>query len=349
MKRLFAILIILSAILFSLSSCIKSQTKQKFTAYYFDWFDTATSIVGYENTKEDFEAVVCKIEALFDKYHKLYNIYLKYDGINNLATVNSCGAVNEIEVDSEILDLIDFSVSLYEKTDGKFNIAMGSVLSVWHRYRTEGLEKPESAALPKYEELKNASKHTDINNIITDRDNNTVFLKDPSLFLDVGAVAKGYACEKVAKYLEEQGHTGYLINAGGNIRTVGEKPDGKWNIGIENPDRSDEANPYIANLSFSGKALVTSGNYQRYYTVNGKNYHHIIDPDTLMPSEKYSSVSVLCNDAGVGDVLSTALFNMDLEKGQALINSLSDTEALWVLPNGDVKMTDGFRNYTDDK
>ena len=347
MRKIILFVLIMSA-LTSLFACESKPEKQKFNAYYFDWFDTATIITGYEENKEDFDKVMAEVEKIFDKYHKLYNIYLKYDGINNLATVNTKngGVHNPVRVDAEIIELIDFSREMNRITDGKFNIAMGSVLSIWHYHREVGLDNPSEASLPDMDKLLEASKHINMSDISVDEKESTVYLADPEMSLDVGAVAKGYACEMAAKRLEEIGAYGYIINAGGNIRAVGQKPDGSdWAVGIENPDSTNEETPYITQLKFKDKALVTSGSYQRFYTVEGKNYHHIIDPDTLMPSEKYLSVSILCNDSGMGDALSTALFNMDFEDGKRLVESLSDVEALWVLPDGKICRSTGFHKY----
>jgi len=151
--------------------------------------------------------------------------------------------------------------------------------------------------------------------------------------------------EMVARSLEERGITGYVLNVGGNVRTVGTKDGGEmWTAGIRNPEESEEI-PYVAYLSLAGESLVTSGSYQRYYTVDGKNYHHIIDAETLMPAEGYLSVSVVCADSADGDALSTALFCMTVEEGRALVRSMEGVEALWILPDGTQLQSDGFSQY----
>ena len=148
--------------------------------------------------------------------------------------------------------------------------------------------------------------------------------------------------EMAARSLEKKGITGFVLNVGGNVRTVGPKADGeKWVAGIENPE-DDEDKPYLAYLALAGQSLVTSGSYQRYYIVNGKRYHHIIDPDTLMPSEGFISVSILTKSSADGDALSTALFCMSYEDGLALIESMPNTEAMWVLSDGQEKTSSGF-------
>ena len=326
----------------TLSSC-SMQKKEKFKAYYFDYFDTATTIVGYEKNQADFDAVCEDIRAQLDFYHKQYTIYNSYEGINNICALNKIenGAHKELVVDKSIIELLLFCKEMYTRTDGKLNIAMGSVLKIWHNYRNIGMNDPANAELPPFENLQEASKHTDIEKVIINKVKNTVFISDPNVTLDVGAVAKGYAVEKVAQYLVEKGITGYILNVGGNVRAIGDANGEPWQAGIENPDTSsDEA--YIEILNLVDKSLVTSGNYQRFYVVDGKNYHHIIDPDTLMPCEKFMSVSVITTDSGYADALSTTLFLMDYEDGLQLIESTEDTEAMWVLQDGTRKYSSGF-------
>lgn len=320
---------------------------EKYSTYSFDYFDTVTSITGYAKSQEKFDEVAGSILTELSEYHKLFTIYHRYDGLENLCTVNEVvdGAHRTVTVDRRIIDMLLYAKEMYEKTDGTVNVAMGSVLSVWHDYRTEGTDEPWAAKLPTMELLAEAAKHTDINALIIDEKACTVTLTDPDMRLDVGAVAKGYAVEMVARSLEKQSISGYVINVGGNVRTVGTKGDGApWTVGIENPEEDSEE-PYLAYLELSGEALVTSGSYQRYYVVDGKRYHHIIDPETLFPSEGYVSVSVVGKSSADGDVLSTALFCMDFEKGLALVESMDGVEAMWVLTDGTKKESSGFANY----
>ena len=192
------------------------------------------------------------------------------------------------------------------------------------------------------ERLLEAAEHVDIDKLVIDEENSTVYISDPQMTLDVGAVAKGYAVEMVAQSMEARGLSGYVLNVGGNVRAVGAKPDGSgWTAGIESPTGED----YLAYLSLTDETLVTSGSYQRYYLVNGKRYHHIIDRNTLMPSEGYLSVSVLTSHSGRADALSTALFCMTPEEGMALVESLPDTEAHWVLSDGTRRTSSGWENY----
>ncbi len=313
----------------------------KFTDYSFEYFDTATSIIGYEREESVFKANCERIKAKLSDYHKLYTIYNRYDEVNNLYSINT--SHKPLEVDGKITEMLEFSKEMYDLTDGMVNVAMGSVLSIWHNYRTEGLENPLMARLPEMKELKSASEHIAIENLQIE--GNTVLLTDPKTLLDVGAIAKGYATEQTALWMLEEGMEGYLLNVGGNIRTVGKRPDGeKWQIGLENPDKESEQ-AYTEYLELENMSLVTSGSYQRFYTVEGKNYHHIVDPETLMPANKYKMVSVINPSSAVADALSTALFCMDLDKGKRLVESLDNTSALWITTEGEKHYSENFKNY----
>ena len=331
-----------------LSSCEKkgSDGREKFTEYSLDFFDTATSITGYTDTREEFDRICEELFELLGDYHRLFTIYHRYDGMENLCTVNELkdGEHRVVTVDGRIIDMLLYAREMYELTDGRVNVAMGSVLSIWHDYRTKGMDKPWEAELPPMDKLEAAALHTNIEDMIIDEENSTVWLRDPQMKLDVGAIAKGYAVEMAARYLEEQGIDGFVINVGGNVRTVGTKPSGEaWVAGIEDPDESAE--DYLVYLKLSGESVVTSGSYQRYYVVGYKSYHHIIDPETLMPATGYLSVSVVCKDSGQGDGLSTALFCMSYEDGLALVESLRGVEALWVLPDGAQRTSSGFASF----
>ena len=345
MKRLSLFLLSL-CIFFSplFHSC--SSGMKKYTAYSFDVFDTVTTVIGYANSKTEFDRISETIFRELEEYHRLFTIYEKDDVFSNLHTINSLidGEHPAVSVDARIIDMLLYAKEMYDLTEGKVNIAMGSVLSIWHTYREEGLQSPEHAKLPSPQDLKDAAEHCRIEDVMIDEKNGIVQLADPGMTLDVGAIAKGYAVEMIAGELEKNGVSGYIINVGGNVRTIGSKPDGQaWMVGIENPQNTEK--DYIAHCKLAGNSLVTSGSYQRYYTVDGKNYCHIINPDTLMPAEYFSAVSIIIDHSGMADALSTALFNMTYEEGLALINSIEGAEAIWVYPDGTLKYSDNFEQF----
>ncbi len=328
----FALCVILVASALCLASCgdVQGDPQPKNRIYY-DYFDTVSVIYDYTGSKnEDFDALCADIEAELDVCHRLFDIYYEYEGINNLKTLNEAAGNGPIKMDERIIELLERSVELYELTEGNVNVMMGAVLSIWHEHRTEGESIPDMA------DLVAANAHTSIENLVIDRENMTVEITDPEASVDVGAIAKGYASERIYNLIASRGLSGYAINLGGNLRVVGTKPNGEgWVSGIQNPDKNAE-DPYVDRITISDSALVTSGVYERFYVVGGVQYHHIINKDTLMPERNYLSVTVHTESGTVADALSTALFNMSIDEGRGVIEKIPDTEVIYVLASGEV-------------
>ena len=326
----------------------KNTQPEQYRKYYIDAFDTVTQIIGYGDSEEEFTKQAELLNQELIRYNNLYNIYSISEGINNLRTINVNAGKEPVKVDQEIIDLLKFSIDLYKKTNGEINIAMGSVLKIWHNYRTDGIDDPSIAALPPMDSLQKAAQHCDINKIIIDEEASTVFLADSEMSLDVGSIGKGYAVQRVAEYAKELGYYNLVINCGGNVITIGPKAEEKdWIFGIQNPDL-EAKDDTIQRVAITDKCLVTSGDYQRYYVVDGVEYCHIIDPDTLMPPRYFSAVSIICDDSGLADALSTALFNMPYEDGLKLISSIDGAEAIWVYEDGAIKYSEHFEDYVVD-
>lgn len=357
-RRLFAALACLALCLSLLAGCSRqpqtavSDNAQRFTAYYFDVFDTMTQVIAYCDSQAEFDRQVEALHEDLVTYHRLYDIYNDYEGVNNIKTINDNAGVAPVKVDQRIIDMLEMAVELYSTTNGKLNIAMGSVLAIWHDYREAAEADPsdEDNRLPTQEELEAAAQHCDINDLIIDREAGTVYLADPEMRLDVGSVGKGYAVEQVCRAAKERGLVSLSLSVGGNLRSVGSKPKGQpWESGIVSPwDDSliyNNASSLLAVVESNDQAVVTSGDYQRYYTVDGVRYHHIIDPDTLWPADYFTAVTILCPDSGLADCLSTGVFCMPLEEGMALIESLEGVEALWCTKDGQIIKSSGFEQY----
>ena len=345
MKKLLCVLLSL-IIMLVCCSCSVSSKKERFSSSFLDLFDTASTVIAYDSNQEDFNTHLEAFHQKLEEYDKLYDIYSAYDDVVNLNTLNNIAKDKPVAVDSKIIDLLEYGKYVYNLSGGKTNICFGAVLSIWHDYRQNGINNPDEASLPDMKALQEASKHTDINSLIIDKENNTVYFEDPELKLDVGAVAKGYAVQMVCKWAEENLWTSGAISIGGNVYTFGYKnDDGKslWNIEIESPNLDYMEN--VAQVQITGLSVVTSGDYQRYYMVNGKKYCHIINPDTLMPSEYVASVSVICNDSALGDALSTTLFNMSIENGKKLVEETDGVEASWVDKEYNKTFSSGFDKY----
>lgn len=339
-NRLIRILCVLLSALITITapSCAPSRKKHQET--YFTFFDTVTTVSFYSDGNAD--AFFDTVRNLLEQYHRLLDIYNSYEGTVNLKTLND-NAGKAVTVSAELLDFISFGKEAYRLTGGYTNIALGSVLSLWHTCRTEALEDPDNAAIPDPVMLEEASKHTDISDIIIDDGASSVRLADPLMSLDAGAVGKGYAAKIICERLNDEGYTDFLLNIGGNVSACGSKGGNEiWKVGVENPQDTSAS---LCTLSLTDLSLVTSGSYQRYYTVGDTDYNHIIDPDTLMPASFYLSVSVLCPAPAMADALSTGLFCMDIESGKELVASLEGTEAMWVLPDGSTVYSDGFQSH----
>ena len=337
MKRFLSILFLLSILL---TGCAgqKKETQKQYTATFLTLFDTVTSVVGRADSEEAFKATAQKVHDALLEYHQLFDVYHNYDGLNNLKTVNDNAGIAPVKVDEKIIALLLDCKAYYEFTDGKVNAAMGSVLQLWHEARNDGLNDPVNARLPAEAALREAAEHTDFSAVEIDETASTVYIADSNVRLDVGAIAKGWSVQHVC----ETAPKGLLISVGGNVCATGPKEETgtPWVVGVQNPDGGEE---YLHTLYVTGGSVVTSGDYQRNYAVEGKLYHHIIDPDTLYPSTLWRSVTVVCEDSGMADALSTALFLLPQTQGQELLDKAGAC-AMWVDPDGNVRYSPGFES-----
>ena len=338
MKR-FLSLLLFCALLLSGCAGVGEPAEKQYNATFLTLFDTVTTIVGCAESEADFSAEAQKIHDELLTYHQLFDIYNDYEGLNNLKTVNDNAGVAPVKVDQKIIDLLLDCREYYDLTGGMVNVAMGSVLLLWHEARNDGLNDIANAYLPDSEALEAAAEHMDFSCVVIDEAASTVYISDPFVRLDVGAVAKGWSAQRAA----ENAPSGLLISVGGNVCATGPKDENgtPWRVGVQNPDGGDS---YLHTLNITGGSVVTSGDYQRCYMVDGKIYHHIIDPQTLYPSEYWRSVTIVCENSGLADALSTALFLLPLEEGMVLAESCG-AQAMWVNEAGEQFYTPGFEDF----
>lgn len=338
MKRCAPILLAL-LLLGGCATAGRTELRQ-YQATFLTVFDTVTTVVGYGKNEGEFQAKARKIHDALLEYHQLFDIYREYPGKNNLKTVNDKAGLAPVQVDGRIIELLLDCRTLYKQTQGRVDVTLGSVLSLWHDARETAVRDPERAALPAQTALEAAAEHTGFDKVHIDAEASTVYLSDPDLRLDVGAIAKGWAVERVCRAAEP----GLLLSVGGNVRATGPRPtDGSaWVVGVTDPAGEDAQ--YLHTLAVTGGAVVTSGDYQRYFTVDGRRYHHIIDPDTLYPATLWRAVTVIAPDSGLADALSTAVFTLPLAEGRALAESLG-AEVLWLSADGSRHYTPGFEAY----
>ena len=339
MKRILACMLI--AVLLLTASCAASgaDTYQKYRYTFFGCFDTVIIFTAYARDQAEFETYAKLVESEMMRYHRIFDKYNAYEGVNNLYAVNQGAAEAPVPAEPELMDLL-LSVRQWRQAyGGVLNPAMGAVLDLWHDAREDGTVLPDEAA------LQEAAQHMDYDQVILDEEAGTVYFEDPALSLDVGAVAKGYAAQLTSDTLRENGLDSFLLNAGGNVVCGGKPLDGRdfWVVGVEDLDGVSTRET----LGATDLSVVTSGDYQRYYTVDGVRYHHLIDPETLYPAAHMHAVTILHPDSALGDFLSTTAFLLPYEESRALIESIPGAEAMWTLMDGTEEMTDGFRDLIE--
>lgn len=351
-KKWMMIVVILVAVSLLITGC-RPAGQQNYEAYqrysdtFFDTFDTMIQVMAYTRSEEEFQQAFTQMRDRFKELHQYYDIYNNYPGVNNVKTINDQAGIAPVQVSDEIMDLVLFALEWHEKTVGKTNIAMGPVLRIWSAYRDDAEYDPGLASIPTMEELEAAAIYTDIHRIQVDEAAGTIFLPDPNMRLDVGAVAKGFATELVVQEMKAQGLESLIISAGGNVRAVGrpfDKDRETWTVGLHNPDESMFAsgNSLLGTVSVNDASVVSSGDYQRYYMVGDMRVHHIIDPATYMPAAYYKAITVVVEDSGIADFLSTELFLLPLEESRALAEEIEGLEVIWVLQDGTIETTDGM-------
>ena len=335
MRRIRPFLLLTLSLLLICSLACFAPKQQRYETVYYDLFDTVTKVVGYAKNESAFLEQAALIHDSLMEYHRLFDIYNLYPDTPNLKTINDNAGGSPTAVDPRVIDLLKFGKEVDEGSGHRVDITLGAVLSLWHECREKALADPSSAVLPSSGALQEASRHVGFDKLVIDETQGTVLLTDPDTSLDVGAIAKGYAAARVMETVP----SGYLLSVGGNVTVNGSKPDEEpWSVGIQDPD---DPSLLLHALEAEDLSVVTSGDYQRTFVLSGVRYHHIIDPVTLYPADKWRSVTVLCPDSGIADALSTALFLLDRQTGEELL-SRYNAEALWVASDGTEYMTSGF-------
>ena len=337
---------------------------EKYTSTMTGAFDTVIQSAVFEKDEESAREYLNYIEKRFMELHKKFDSFNNYDGIVNVKTINDNAGEKPVKVDDEIFDLIQFSLNSYEKYSHKTNILVGPLTEIWTKYRDayaydEQLTMPSEeemkakeaevtamfgSPIPTEDEIKSILNNLSKSSIELDPQNKTVFLKQKYMKLDVGSVAKGYASEMIKRELEEKGVTAALISAGGNVVSAGDvtkvrEPGNQfYTIGVESPDGKnfEKFDGIVAKLKITNESVVTSGDYQRFFEAEGKRYCHIIDPDTGYPENYWRSVTVVVNDSGLADFLSTSLFVMSPSEVEEFMNAHKDVKALFVTDDGNI-------------
>ncbi|MBZ9636453.1 FAD:protein FMN transferase [Clostridium sp. FP1] len=256
---------------------------------------------------------------------------------SEITKLNAKAGVSGEKLSKDTYSVIEKAVKYSKLTGGSLDVSIEPIVKLWGI----GTDK---ARVPSKSEIEEKLKLVDYKDIILDSKNSTVQLRRTGQAIDLGAIAKGYTADEIKKVLIDNKVNSALINLGGNVFAVGSKPDGtSWNIGIQNP--LDTRGQYLGTISVTDKSMVTSGNYERYFIVDGKRYHHIFDPKTGYPSEAGLISATIVSDNSIdGDALSTSTYILGLSKGIKLIESIKGVEAIFVTSDKKVYVTAGLKD-----
>lgn len=292
--------------------------------------NTVIKLTVYD--KKD-KALLDEAMALCDKYEKLFSRTLSSSEIYKLNHGTLPEENGFFQVSAETEELVKKGIHYSELSDGAFDLSLAPVSSLWD-FTSGEKNIPDKASLEAALPLVNYK------NIVLEK--NGIHFEKKGMGIDLGAIAKGYIADKIKEFLVSEGVKSGIINLGGNVLCIGSQPDGTpFRVGIQKPfsDRGETA----VNIEVSDKSVVSSGVYERYFEKDGVLYHHILNPKTGMPYENgLVSVTILSDQSVDGDALSTTCFALGLEKGMELIESLKNTEAVFITEDGELHYSEGF-------
>lgn len=302
------------------------------------FFDTFVTITLYDTDDDSY------IDACFDLARKYENLFSATVKDSDVWRINE-NAGEYVEVDEETISLLQKGIDYATLSGGKFDITLGALSKLWNFSEiSKNLEsednRTDASVLPSDEQIAALLPHIDYRKISID--GNKVCLLDPQAMLDLGGIAKGYIADRMKDYLLGEGIDSGHINLGGNVLTLKEKKDGSpYTIGIQKP--FEESGVLLASVEVCDQTVVSSGVYERYYRIDDKLYHHILDLSTGYPYDNgLYEVTIICKDSVDGDALSTTCFALGLEEGLSLVESLEDTEAIFVTSDGSLHTSSGI-------
>ncbi len=286
----------------------------------------------------DSSASVNAVNRGYREIDRIEKLISSWNPHSETSRINEAAGATAVKVSRELFDLIYRSIKVSKLTKGAYDISFAGMETLWKFERQDLSELPDSA------EVMQAAERVNYQNIILDPKETTVFLKYPGMKIGFGSIGKGYAANQAMKIMKESGISSGMVDAGGDIITWGTDKDGNsWSMGIADPNHHGRI---MAWLTLQDMALVTSGDYQKFFTYQGRRYGHILDPRSGFPATGLKSVSILCPDAELADALATAVYVLGETEGMKLINTLDAVEGL-IISDDDriVKSTNLSLNY----
>jgi thiamine biosynthesis lipoprotein len=265
------------------------------------------------------------IESAISEIRRIERLLTTFNESSQTNLINANAGIKPAKVDKEVFNLLLRSIRISNLTQGAFDISYGSIdKRLWNFDKT-------MTALPDSATAKKMVRLINYKNIILDREATTVFLKEKGMRIGFGGIGKGYAADRARLVLEQNGVVGGVVNAAGDLTTWGTQPNGKpWTVGIADPNTRQHPFSF---LDISNMAVATSGNYEKFVTIDGKRYSHTIDPKTGLPVTGIKSVTIICASAELADALATPVTVMGIKAGLDLINQMKNIACIIIDDN----------------
>ena len=320
-------IVVLCSLLFFLNSCSPGRGQNEAVTQKLFGMDTVVDITVYGKNAQ--QAVAKANEELV----RLENLLSVTKDESDIAKINK-NAGTKTPVSAEVMEILSKAQMVSKQTGGIFDVTVYPVVKAW------GFTTGERH-IPDGQTLQALLPYVDYRKLSLDINEGTVGLEQ-HMSIDLGGIAKGYASQKIADTLKQNGIQSAVLSLGGNVQTIGRKPGGgAWGVAVEYPGTQE----HFARVDVGETSLITSGAYQRYFEVDGKKYHHIIDPRTGMPADSgLKSATVVCGDPVLGDALSTALFIMGAQGAQEYYQQYGGFDYILLTSDDDVYITKGIEN-----
>lgn len=331
-----ALILVFGLLTIFLAACGGSKPKINQKPYEDKQFLMGTYVqmrIYDDGKKEVLKPAFKRVKELADK------ITVNQKG-SEIDEINQEAGVKPVKVTDDMYYLLKEAYKYSEDSKGGFDMAIGSITSLW-RIGFPDARKPDQS------EIDQALKLVNYHDVVFNDDEQTVFLKEKGMKLDLGAIAKGYITDEVVKVMKENGVTTAIIDLGGNVYVMGNSPRGNqkedWTVGIQDPNQA--RNVVLGSVPETNMSLVTSGIYERYLEVDGKTYHHLFNPKTGYPFDNdLAGVTIVSKKSIDGDGLSTAVFSMGVKDGMKYVEDIKDTEAIFVTRDDKVYVTSGLKD-----
>lgn len=332
MKKFITLLLTLILLIYPILSGCDAQSGSPVSKSGF-YFNTVITVTIYEEIDEE---ILDECFALASEYENLFSATIPESDISRINSANGA----PVTVCDETITLLEEGIAYGELSQGLFDVTIGTLSNLWDISTKALIEDTDASMIPSESDIQSAVETVDYRNIKIE--GNKVTLLDPNASIDLGGIAKGYIADQMKTFLNEKGITSGFINLGGNFLALGPKENGDaYTVGIQKP--FDEDGSAIAVIEITDETVVSSGIYERYFSVDDTLYHHILDTSTGYPYQNnLLEVTIITTKSVDGDALSTTCFSLGLEDGMALIESLPDTEAIFITDDYELHTSSGI-------